>query len=107
MTDIFLVRSRCSNCSHVVEKLPLNIIAWDCPECASHHDRDINASINILAAGQAVSVWVATVRPEESKSQRASAMKQKALNTDAKESLAVSSIAAPGGCQLRIEFRKH
>ncbi|RQH20437.1 transposase [Okeania hirsuta] len=69
---------RCSNCGHVVEKLPLDIREWDCPECSAHHDRDINASINILAAGQAVSVCGATVRPEGSKSRRAGAMKQKA-----------------------------
>ncbi|WP_375341334.1 RNA-guided endonuclease InsQ/TnpB family protein [Okeania sp. SIO2C2] len=42
---------RCSNCGHTVEKLPLNIREWDCPECAAHHDRDINASINILRMG--------------------------------------------------------
>ena len=51
---------RCSNCGHVVEKLLLNIREWDCPECDSHHDRDINASINILAARGAAPVWVAT-----------------------------------------------
>ena len=44
-----------SICGYVVEKLPLNIRKWGCPECGSHHDRDINASINILPAGQAVS----------------------------------------------------
>ncbi|NES68223.1 MAG: transposase [Okeania sp. SIO2D1] len=47
---------RCSNCGHVVEKLPLNIREWDCPECATHHDRDINASINILRMGTCVGV---------------------------------------------------
>ncbi|NEQ77677.1 MAG: transposase [Okeania sp. SIO2C9] len=41
----------CSNCGYVVEKLPLNIREWDCPECDSHHDRDINAAINILRMG--------------------------------------------------------
>ncbi|NER04951.1 MAG: IS200/IS605 family element transposase accessory protein TnpB, partial [Okeania sp. SIO3C4] len=81
---------RCSDCGHVVEKLPLNIREWDCPECAAHHDRDVNASINILAAGQAVSVCGATVRPSESESWRAGAMKQKAPNSDARESRAVS-----------------
>ena len=81
---------RCSNCGHVVEKLPLNIREWDCPECAAHHDRDINASINILAAGLAVSVCGATVRPSESKSRKAGAKKQKVSNSDARESRAVS-----------------
>ncbi|NEP86370.1 MAG: IS200/IS605 family element transposase accessory protein TnpB [Okeania sp. SIO2C2] len=98
---------RCSNCGHIVEKLPLSIREWDCPECAAHHDRDINASVNILrmgtrvgdrrkgtptkkAAGLAVSVCGATVRPEGSKSRKAGAMKQKAPNSDVKESRAVS-----------------
>ncbi|NEN89259.1 MAG: IS200/IS605 family element transposase accessory protein TnpB [Okeania sp. SIO3H1] len=83
---------RCSNCGHIVDKLPLNIREWDCPECAARHDRDINASINILAAGQAVSVCGATVRPERSKSRKAGAMKQKAPNSDVKESHAVTQV---------------
>jgi putative transposase len=68
---------RCSSCGHIVEKMPLNVRDWVCPECGCHHDRDINAAINILAAGQAVSVCGATVRPEESKSRKAGATKQK------------------------------
>ncbi|NEQ14810.1 MAG: IS200/IS605 family element transposase accessory protein TnpB, partial [Moorea sp. SIO3E2] len=67
----------CSVCLNRVESLPLSIREWDCPSCNAHHDRDINASINILAAGLAVSVCGATVRPEESKSRKASAKKQK------------------------------
>ena len=68
---------RCSNCGHIVEKMPLNIRQWKCPECGSDHDRDINASKNILAAGLAVSVCGASVRPDQSKSVKATAKKQK------------------------------
>lgn len=70
---------RCSNCGHIAAKMSLNIREWECPECNAHHDRDINASLNILAAGLAVSVCGATVRPEQSKSVTARAMKQKPL----------------------------
>jgi putative transposase len=42
---------RCSHCGHIVEKLPLTIRKWDCPECGAQHDRDHNAAINILSAG--------------------------------------------------------
>jgi putative transposase len=59
---------RCGSCGHIVDKLPLNIREWECPSCGGNHDRDVNAANNILAAGLAVSVCGATVRPEQSKS---------------------------------------
>ncbi|MBD2484433.1 RNA-guided endonuclease TnpB family protein [Planktothrix sp. FACHB-1365] len=68
---------RCSNCGHIVEKMPLSVREWECYKCRTHHDRDINASKNVLAAGLAVSVCGASVRPEQSKSVKATAMKQK------------------------------
>ncbi len=68
---------RCGSCGHILNKLPLNVREWECPKCGANHDRDINASKNILAAGLAVSVCGASVRPEESKSRKATALKQK------------------------------
>ena len=41
----------CSECGHKDGKKPLKIREWTCPICHAHHDRDINASINILTEG--------------------------------------------------------
>ena len=38
----------CHCCNHKVDELPLNIRNWQCPSCNTMHDRDINASLNIL-----------------------------------------------------------
>lgn len=55
---------RCGNCGHIVDHLPLNIRSWECLKCGANHDRDINAAHNILAAGLAVRVCGANVRPD-------------------------------------------
>ena len=52
----------CSACGTIVEKLPLNIREWTC-RCGTVHDRDINAALNIRAAGLAVLACGDGVRP--------------------------------------------
>lgn len=41
----------CSNCGFSSGKKPLEIRKWTCPKCDTHHDRDINAAVNILHKG--------------------------------------------------------
>jgi putative transposase len=51
---------RCSGCGYTMKKLPLDVRSWDCPECNTHRDRDINAAINIKTVGLAGLVCGAT-----------------------------------------------
>ena len=67
----------CSACGTIRAKLPLNVRMWTC-ECGTVHDRDVNAARNILAAGLAVSVCGAGVRPQRESSRTGqSAVNQK------------------------------
>ncbi|MCX4706885.1 RNA-guided endonuclease TnpB family protein [Streptomyces sp. NBC_01373] len=75
--DRFFPSSRlCSVCGSVREKMPLSVRTWTC-DCGTTHDRDVNAAKNLLAAGLAVSVCGAGVRPQRSSPGGQSAVKQK------------------------------
>ncbi|MGB7274357.1 MAG: RNA-guided endonuclease TnpB family protein, partial [Geitlerinemataceae cyanobacterium] len=46
--DRFFPSSKtCNSCLHKVSEMPLNVRHWDCPECHSRNDRDLNAAKNI------------------------------------------------------------
>ncbi|MFF3137453.1 RNA-guided endonuclease InsQ/TnpB family protein [Streptomyces mirabilis] len=66
----------CSACGTLQDRMPLNVRTWTC-DCGVTHDRDVNAAHNLLAAGLAVTVCGAGVRPQRSTPDGQSATKQK------------------------------
>ena len=53
----------CSVCGYIHHELELSIRSWQCPECSTQHDRDRNASYNILRVG-ASALGLGDVRPD-------------------------------------------
>ncbi|MBK8754025.1 MAG: transposase [Candidatus Competibacteraceae bacterium] len=47
----------CSACGGYCESMPLSIREWTCIECGAHHDRDINAALNIQRVALATVSW--------------------------------------------------
>jgi len=41
----------CSCCGCVLERLDLEVRDWICPQCGTHHDRDVNAAQSVLTEG--------------------------------------------------------
>ena len=71
----------CSECGSICDKMPLDVRTWTCAHCGTHHDRDINAAINIrdegvriLAAGAVVSASRGSGRPKPRRNPRSKAV---------------------------------
>ncbi|OAH12487.1 putative transposase [Streptomyces jeddahensis] len=76
--DRFFPSSKlCSVCGTLLTEMLLKVRTWRCDSCGTVHDRDVNAAKNLLAAGLAVSVCRAGVRPQRRTPGGQSATKQK------------------------------
>lgn len=52
VVDRFFPSSKlCSVCNYKHDDLSLSVRQWNCPACGTHHDRDINAAINLKKEG--------------------------------------------------------
>jgi putative transposase len=61
----------CHVCLTQVDSLPLDVRSWECPNCQTKHDRNVNAAINIrdeglriLALGTSATAQGGNVRPK-------------------------------------------
>ncbi|ERT07435.1 transposase, IS605 OrfB family [Lyngbya aestuarii BL J] len=67
--DRFFPSSKtCNHCGYRMKSMPLKIRTWECPNCGTLHDRDINAARNLrdyfLAPGSGVLACGDDVRPK-------------------------------------------
>jgi putative transposase len=95
----------CSECGHRLTELPMNVRRWVCPGCDTSHDRDVNASRNLVAAGRAVTACGDGVRPTRQMSVRqpsqtsSGGRKQELASAS---STGISGRAASEGVKVRV-----
>ncbi|QUX27357.1 transposase [Nocardiopsis akebiae] len=92
LVDRFCFSSKlCSTpgCGYLNASLPLRVREWTCPGCGVAHDRDVNAALNLEAAGLAVVACGAGVRPQRESSRTGRpAVKQEGHGATRDEALA-------------------
>ena len=75
--DRFFPSSKtCSVCGYIHYGMSLSVREWDCPQCKTHHNRDENASFNILKEGLNLESGTAIVSDIKRKGREASGCKQ-------------------------------
>jgi putative transposase len=76
----------CHHCGKRNSELTLSDREWTCPACGSHHDRDVNAAINVMTA--AVSSRSGTYRKYNACGEPRSSMKQESPKPSLEQEIA-------------------
>ncbi|MFD3704570.1 RNA-guided endonuclease InsQ/TnpB family protein [Nocardia sp. NPDC058658] len=81
----------CSACGVISEKKPLHVRAWTCV-CGTAHDRDMNAAMNILAAGQAERLNACGGAVSLPSSRKRAPVKQEPAESDRRSLVGISAV---------------
>ena len=83
MTNRFYPSSKtCSECGWINQELKLSDREWTCNSCGVVHDRDVNASKNILKEGLKI-ISAGTVDYTDGDSNKASVKKNESVKSEA------------------------
>ena len=87
----------CGKCGYIYKGLKLSERSWTCPECGTHHDRDLNAACNIKEFGlKALPAERGKVKPVDCPTvdERPRALKSRGSKKQEKRGLSVSDAHA-------------
>lgn len=94
----------CHCCGHKMDYMGLEVREWSCPNCGEHHDRDINAAINIMKEGLKILDNQGTVRNTETLDSYSSMPVE---NSTMDDQFALQTLKSSGSMNQELLYKDH